>query len=566
MAYDELVAEAAQWAPGAEGLTFLPYLAGERTPARRPRRARRLRRPGAAPRPRRARPRGAGGRGLRPARLARPDRRARRPARAAAACPAAARAAKLGCGSSRRCSSCRSSALAVDEGAAFGAALLGGVAGGLWAGADEAVAATVRPRETVEPVAEWVEPYARGASASGRCTRRSKPPEKPLSERPRTVIHQSAISSSPLTGGRYKARGSPLARPCRRARRCAASVARICGGRPHAPCLAQDLLQVRLRQLQARVHALQRGRGRGRVGQADPQRRGLRLQPLGPPERLRPDRGRGHARRRPDDRDRRRLRRPERRGRPRRVPAAVRAAALHHARTAASARSTRTAAPTTRRRTRAGRRRSPSTSTWPPPCAPHCKLLLVEANAHLGHEPRPPRSNRPPRSAPRQISNSYGGPEFPQRETVDFDQYYNHPGVAVIASSGDTGFGVRVPGRVAVRDRGRRHLPAARRQRRAAGRETAWTRRRQRLLGLHGQAGLADRHRLLDAQRSPTSRRSPIPAPAWPSTTATAGGWACTAAPAPRRRSSPASTRWPAAPAAAHYGAYAYANRGRSTT
>ncbi len=30
--YDTLMAEAERWAPGAEGLVFLPYLAGERTP------------------------------------------------------------------------------------------------------------------------------------------------------------------------------------------------------------------------------------------------------------------------------------------------------------------------------------------------------------------------------------------------------------------------------------------------------------------------------------------------------------------------------------------------------
>jgi xylulokinase len=48
---------------------------------------------------------------------------------------------------------------AADEGAAFGAALLGGVAGGVWKDVHEAVAATVRPTERVEPVAAWVEPY-----------------------------------------------------------------------------------------------------------------------------------------------------------------------------------------------------------------------------------------------------------------------------------------------------------------------------------------------------------------------------------------------------------------------
>src|SRR5881275_2951889 len=30
--FDRLVGEAGRWQPGAEGLTFLPYLAGERTP------------------------------------------------------------------------------------------------------------------------------------------------------------------------------------------------------------------------------------------------------------------------------------------------------------------------------------------------------------------------------------------------------------------------------------------------------------------------------------------------------------------------------------------------------
>ncbi len=32
VAYDVLIAEAAQWPPGTEGLLFAPYLAGERTP------------------------------------------------------------------------------------------------------------------------------------------------------------------------------------------------------------------------------------------------------------------------------------------------------------------------------------------------------------------------------------------------------------------------------------------------------------------------------------------------------------------------------------------------------
>ena len=49
--------------------------------------------------------------------------------------------------------------LAVEEGAAYGAALLGGIAGGVWADAQEAVSACVRPHGRVDPVPAWVEAY-----------------------------------------------------------------------------------------------------------------------------------------------------------------------------------------------------------------------------------------------------------------------------------------------------------------------------------------------------------------------------------------------------------------------
>jgi xylulokinase len=49
---------------------------------------------------------------------------------------------------------------AVDEGGAFGAALLAGVAAGVFADVDEAVATCVRVQHTVEPRAEWVPRYA----------------------------------------------------------------------------------------------------------------------------------------------------------------------------------------------------------------------------------------------------------------------------------------------------------------------------------------------------------------------------------------------------------------------
>jgi xylulokinase len=48
---------------------------------------------------------------------------------------------------------------AVEEGAAYGAALLAGVRGGVWGDAREAVDACVRVRETIEPVAAWRAAY-----------------------------------------------------------------------------------------------------------------------------------------------------------------------------------------------------------------------------------------------------------------------------------------------------------------------------------------------------------------------------------------------------------------------
>jgi xylulokinase len=49
--------------------------------------------------------------------------------------------------------------VAVDEGAAFGAALLGGVAAGVWDDVHAAVAATVKPGAPVEPLPGWVDAY-----------------------------------------------------------------------------------------------------------------------------------------------------------------------------------------------------------------------------------------------------------------------------------------------------------------------------------------------------------------------------------------------------------------------
>ena len=153
-----LIAEAARWEPGAEGLTFLPYLAGERTPHADPH-AR-----GAFAGLSLRHDRGALVRavlegvafGLRDCLLllaqtgARPER------------------CRVSGGGARSDEWLRilSSVLelplertAADEGAAFGAALLGGVAAGVWADTGEAVAATVSVEGHIDPVPDWIEPY-----------------------------------------------------------------------------------------------------------------------------------------------------------------------------------------------------------------------------------------------------------------------------------------------------------------------------------------------------------------------------------------------------------------------
>ncbi len=156
--YDELLADAARWPPGAEGLLFAPYLAGERTPHADPdargafsglslrhdrgalvravlegvayglRDSLELLR-GLGLEPRTGRVSGGGARSDLWLRIV---------------------ASVLGMPLERT---------AVEEGAAYGAALLGGVAAGVFADVAEAVERCVRVRETIEPEPAWTEAY-----------------------------------------------------------------------------------------------------------------------------------------------------------------------------------------------------------------------------------------------------------------------------------------------------------------------------------------------------------------------------------------------------------------------
>ena len=154
----ELVAEAELWPPGCEGLLFLPYLTGERSPHHDP-----------------------GARGAFVGLSARHDRGAL--ARAVLKGVAfalrdsldlvrslggAVDVARISGGGARSELWLRILAsvlglplqrLQVEEGAAYGAALLGGVAGGQWSSAAEAVAACVTVRATVDPDPVWVAAY-----------------------------------------------------------------------------------------------------------------------------------------------------------------------------------------------------------------------------------------------------------------------------------------------------------------------------------------------------------------------------------------------------------------------
>lgn len=75
---------------------------------------------------------------------------------------------------------------------------------------------------------------------------------------------------------------------------------------------------------------------------------------------------------------------------------------------------------------------------------PNCKILLVEATSNnftdLGAA-----VDRAVTLGAVAVSNSYGAPEFSAQTAPKYANHYNHPGVAITASSGDAGYGVQFP-------------------------------------------------------------------------------------------------------------------------
>jgi subtilase family serine protease len=73
---------------------------------------------------------------------------------------------------------------------------------------------------------------------------------------------------------------------------------------------------------------------------------------------------------------------------------------------------------------------------------PNCKIYLFESrNNSFGNLGRAVR--RAAMMGAHVISNSYGGSE--KKRVADFEKYYNWPGIAVTASTGDSGYGVQAP-------------------------------------------------------------------------------------------------------------------------
>jgi xylulokinase len=156
--YDELVGEARRWPPGAEGLLFAPYLAGERTPHADPN-AR-----GAFVGLTQRHDRGALVRAVLEG-VAFGLRDSLELLRALGVEADTGRASGGGARSELWLKICASvlglplQRTAVEEGSAYGAALLAGVAAGVFSDVGDAVERCVRVRDEIEPDPAWQEAY-----------------------------------------------------------------------------------------------------------------------------------------------------------------------------------------------------------------------------------------------------------------------------------------------------------------------------------------------------------------------------------------------------------------------
>jgi len=156
--FDTLLKEADQWPPATEGLIFLPYLAGERTPHADPNAT------GAFVGLTLRHNRGALTRAvLEGVAFALKD--SLDLTEDLGGTPQLGRVSGGGARSALWTKIIASvlelplEPVAVDEGAAFGAAILGGTAAKIWPDVPTAIEATVKPKPQIEPDPDWIEPY-----------------------------------------------------------------------------------------------------------------------------------------------------------------------------------------------------------------------------------------------------------------------------------------------------------------------------------------------------------------------------------------------------------------------
>ena len=74
----------------------------------------------------------------------------------------------------------------------------------------------------------------------------------------------------------------------------------------------------------------------------------------------------------------------------------------------------------------------------------NCKIILVEARTN-SFANLATAEDTAARLGANVISNSYGGSEFSSETSASYDGHFNHPGVAITVSSGDSGYGVQYP-------------------------------------------------------------------------------------------------------------------------
>jgi hypothetical protein len=75
---------------------------------------------------------------------------------------------------------------------------------------------------------------------------------------------------------------------------------------------------------------------------------------------------------------------------------------------------------------------------------PNCHILLVEADNDTDITNLGAAEDEAVTLGAQYVSNSWGASPEPSGET-SYDQYFNHPGVAITASAGDSGYGVNYP-------------------------------------------------------------------------------------------------------------------------